>query len=507
MSTGVLFIGLDSAEPGLLRRWMDDGSLPCLAGLVKQGRLAQVDTCPAIGDGAFWPSLYTGVNPARHGRYFLRQIVPGSYREREFDEDRQLASPPFWKQLSDTGRRVAVIDVFRAALTPGLNGLQLADWYVHGTCPGTTRSWPPGFAQQTLARYGKDPFDGRIDSYLLANPDIHDAVRLLEKRIKRKTKLCVELLLGQDWDLFFTVFSEAHDIGHVAWHRHDPLHPLFDPAWSRQHADPVRKVYMALDASLGELVDSAGKDTHVVLMAGLGMEPACTANYVLDSILLRLEQGFWGRQSRRVRGLCRRVLRTASVGNSAPVPRSQRRCYSVPHNEHAGAIRLNIAGREPAGRLRSAAEVRVFCDWLEKQLGAIRACDTGEPLVRQLIRSPDVFSGGRLCTLPDLFVVWNREKPFTRIASPVLGQMRIPLPQRRTGDHSRNAVFGIFGQGCRGVGEPVSMQAEDIAPTVCRLLGFDPGIFDGRVVEALLPEKQSPPVLADIRPLPARGCC
>jgi predicted AlkP superfamily phosphohydrolase/phosphomutase len=512
MGAKVLFVGLDSVEPDILERWVGNGTLPNLQSLKSRGQFTQIATNPAIGDGAFWASVYTGVNLARHGRYFFRQTVPGTYYEKDFNEDEHLAYPPFWKTLSEHGKRVAVVDVFRAPLTPDINGIQVADWCVHGTKPGNTRSFPADLAATVIARYGPDPFNGRIDSYLQTNPDIIAATRLLENRIRTKTRMCQDLLKEDSWDLLFTVFGEAHDIGHVAWHRHDSKHPLFDRKWAEEHGDPIKTVYVALDEAIGALAASVGQQTHIALLAGLGMEPACTANYVLDRILLRLELGSIGRHIQRTQRLYKRALTGVlqplflraefpgqGVRPTGKSERAQRKCFSVPHNEHAGAIRLNILGREPNGKLRRGKESETFSRQLEKQLLRIQDTVTGERLVKEIIRSEDVFTGKRQDSLPDMFVIWNRVQPFSTIASPALGKIDIELPSRRTGDHSHNAVFGVFGCGMNSAASLGRIVPEDIAPTVSSLLGVSLKRADGCVIQGLKPSSNGKP-LTRIRP-------
>jgi len=46
----------------------------------------------------------------------------------------------------------------------------------------------------------------------------------LSSRIALKTRFCRDVLARAPWDMFFTVFHEAHDVGHICWHCDDPSH-------------------------------------------------------------------------------------------------------------------------------------------------------------------------------------------------------------------------------------------------------------------------------------------
>ena len=105
-ATKIMFIGLDSADPDLIREWSAEGALPNLKRLLDTGAWG-----PAPGthfcSGAYWPSVFSGVNPARHGRYSSRQIVRGTYDTYRFTNS-DIKRAPFWIALSRAGRRVAV---------------------------------------------------------------------------------------------------------------------------------------------------------------------------------------------------------------------------------------------------------------------------------------------------------------------------------------------------------------------------------------------------------------
>jgi hypothetical protein len=75
----VLLIGLDAADKDLLTtRWTAASCRACAICAARApggGRLAA-----GFGSGAIWPSFSTGVSPAKHGRYFYRQVGPGATR-------------------------------------------------------------------------------------------------------------------------------------------------------------------------------------------------------------------------------------------------------------------------------------------------------------------------------------------------------------------------------------------------------------------------------------------
>ncbi len=484
MKTKILFVGLDSLEPTLLERWTKSGDLPTLASLQDAGLTGTATNFAGFGNGLYWPCFFTGVNPGRHGRYFMYQIVTGSYEVSHFSDDTGLKCEPIWSVLGRGGKRVAVIDMFRAPLRRDFDGFQIAAWTDHS--PGAPpRSWPPDLISQVIQRYGADPLGGDCDAY---GPDPADYVRLhdeLLRRIEMKTQMVCDHLAPGRWDLFMVNFAEAHDIGHRAWHLHDPAHALYDAAWVAAHGDPVKRIYCALDAAVARLLAAVGPGTTVIVLAGLGLEPDYTGNHLLEEILLCLESGPHAAPRQKLHPLAagyrrivpeglRRGLRAAARRARIRIPiseRSHRRFFAVPHDENSGAIRINLIGREPHGLVRPGAEYDSCCAELAKDLLAIRNLDGGAPIVREVVKVAEICEGPHMGDLPDLFAIWNRPRPISAVASPKIGALHRAYPGSRTGDHNERGVLIAHGPGIAAgrLSKPVRITA--LAPTIAALLG------------------------------------
>jgi predicted AlkP superfamily phosphohydrolase/phosphomutase len=84
--------------------------------------------------------------------------------------------------------------------------------------------------------------------------------------------------------------------------------------------------------------------------------------------------------------------------------------------------------------------------------------------------------------LPDVLVVWNRERPITAIASEKIGEIRGVRMSKRTGDHTPNGVFFASGPGTEAgeLADPVPV--ENFAPTIAALLGVALPDVDGTTI-------------------------
>ncbi len=319
-----------------------------------------------------------------------------------------------------------------------------------------TRSFPDDLAEEVLARYGDDRTDRPGTTDWLCRLEILEEARLeaflghLLESVEQKTKLALELLAREDWDLFLLVFKEAHCAGHQCWHLVDPAHPAYSAALAERLADPLLRVYRALDRAIGRLRASLPPETRLLVFSDLDMGPNYTGEHILDDILRSLEGALWpgpawpARWGRAAYALERRVARRwLGRAPRMALVRGHRRAFQLQHNEISGAIRLNLRGREPSGIVERGREAETVLS----------------DLTHELLRLVNPATGGRWCRkcfaptgstretieelLPDLLVVWSREAPIASVRSPLLGRMRARSPRFRTGNHLGNGFCRV----------------------------------------------------------------
>jgi predicted AlkP superfamily phosphohydrolase/phosphomutase len=258
----------------------------------------------------------------------------------------------------------------------------------------------------------------------------------------------------------------------------------------------VREVYVALDRAVGRILARVAEETTVILFAGSGMGPNYTGNHLLDEALCRLE-GVLPSQSRQtVQALkqgYRKVLPKKTRSSLGPLgdrldelslvaDRARRKFYSIPHNDLSGAIRFNIVGREPKGRVRRGAEYDALCCSLRRDLMALADPESGQPVVDAVLKTSDLYAGEHLDQLPDLLVVWNRDRPITALISEKTGLIRGIRMSQRTGDHTPTAAFFLAGPGIPAGEIAAALPVENLAPTIAALLNVTLPNIDGRPI-------------------------
>ena len=223
-----VFIGFDAADPRLIRRWAQDGTLPTFRRLLATSAVTKCRSPFGFFVGAQWPSFYTGLNPAGHGRYCFIQLVPGGYDDASFPAT-SIGGTPFWDALGTQGRRFTVTDVPKTVLSDRFSGTHVVDWATHDSEKLGMQTAPASLAKEIVDRHGKN-LDGdcnRIDRTVDGYRSFRD--RLID-RVHRKERLLSEQLAKNDWDAFVAVFADTHCAGHQFWHLHDPRHDRFKVA-------------------------------------------------------------------------------------------------------------------------------------------------------------------------------------------------------------------------------------------------------------------------------------
>jgi predicted AlkP superfamily phosphohydrolase/phosphomutase len=524
--TNILILGIDGANPDLLLRWSADGTLPNVGRLLQKGQSGKMDGLKGFFIGSTWPSIYTGLSPARHGFHYLIQLERGSYDFYRPADRGLFDGTPFWSALSKSGCRVAVMDAPLSPLDPSINGMQILEWGGHDAVYGLSAQ-PPALVETIQSHFGAHPAGINCDGLRCNAEDYRGFVERLESGIKTRAHMTKHFLQESEWDLFMQVFSEAHCAGHQCWHLHDRTHPAHDPSIVAEIGDPIRRVYQAIDKAIGEILDEAGECTTFVFSSH-GMSHWYGAHFLLQEILVQLgvthpkEQSkqpttaaslaestgrwAWHQLPQSVRSRLagiRKLYRKGTVSYSADLPSvdadpRRSKCFHHRNGLAVGGIRLNIAGREPQGILESGREADKFCQTLSADLLEIVDDRTGQPLIRRVIRVADHYEGLHLEDLPDLLVEYNESIPVgsTRLAngrdatvrarSPKIGIIEGANSYGRTGEHRSEGLLIATGPDIRPgtIERPISVL--DLAPTWSQSLGVNMQHTDGTPIEELI---------------------
>jgi predicted AlkP superfamily phosphohydrolase/phosphomutase len=439
-ATRVLAVGIDAAEPSLVRELMGRGEMPALKSLADEGAWLRVESPSDVGSGAVWPTFLTGAGPATHGVYGEWAWRPEAmglarYRGRALD--------PFWKDLARAGVTVGVLDVPFAPPVGLSAGFEISEWGAHDVLEGHTEFAPPHLA--TLLTEETAPHPLSLDRLDAAGPQDHAALERLSagcaEGARLRGRLAARLIEETRPRLAVVVFTELHHAAHHLWHTLAPAHHFYEDGRGAHNGDGARveprrferslvELCREVDASIARLVEAAGPRAAVLVFSLHGMRPARGIPDFLGAVLR--ERGFarlagWRALSWKGRAVS--LLAAAKRLSPAPLKKlyyrllppgaTQRlarptmlpaydwprtRAFALPTDQH-GWVRVNLAGRESAGVVEADDYERV-CAEVEATLRALESED-GRPVVRDVLRTAADVSQALRSPLPDLVVHWD----------------------------------------------------------------------------------------------------
>jgi len=501
----VLVIGLDGVTWDLLGPWVEDGELPNLKRLMEGGAWGKLrTTLPPISSSS-WSSFVTGVNPGKHG--LVDFVFPGadSYKVTMVDATTRRTRA-LWNWLSDAGRKVGLLGIPTTYPVEAVDGFMISGFLTPG--PESPWAYPPEL---------KAELQGAIGEFLLApneryrsTPHLDRFLADLTASVENRTQAALYLMEHKPWDLFALVYWDTDMVQHETFRLLDPSHPRYDPTEAAAKRELILDFHRKVDADVGRLLDKVDSDTLVIVMSDHGFGPVhsffLTNNWLADLGLLKFKRNPW---TAFKRGLFRlgftplRVFRlTKALGLTKlrqkvrfqkksglinkvflsfdDVDWSQTKAYSI---GSFGQVYINVAGLRPQGIVQPGQEYEELRDQITQAAQALRDPRTGQPLIGQVFRREEVYSGPYLERTPDL-IVQTRGWEYMAFGHADFGSNRLVEPiTGLSGHHRLDGVLIMAGGGVKSGTHLDNASIMDLTPTILHVLGQPvPEELDGRVL-------------------------
>ena len=287
MPAKVIVIGLDAAEATLIEKWAAIEELPAFARLTREGAVCRMVNSLETLPGAIWPEITSGRSCSKVPLYYHpQQLHTGEAKPRAVTHEDIDPEDYYWTIASRAGRRVAVVDLPQTVPSPGLNGIQMFEWGLHDR-NFSIASDPPELLQRVRSTYGDHPVVA-CDTHgecLLGYKNLRTG---LIEGVEKKTRLLLELLGEDEWDLFTAAYGETHCAGHQFWHFADKADRGYDPQALTHLQTAIHDVYQTVDAGIGCLLDVADPDIFTIVFTSHGMGPYWDGPQLLPEVLRRL---------------------------------------------------------------------------------------------------------------------------------------------------------------------------------------------------------------------------
>jgi predicted AlkP superfamily phosphohydrolase/phosphomutase len=457
----VLAIGIDAAEPTLIRQLIEQDKLPTLKSLLAEGKWLRVKSPAHIGSGSVWPTFITGEEATRHGVYGEWAWQPQQMAVHRYN-GRNLT--PFWKALTDEGLRVGLLDVPFAPFLGLSEGFELSEWGPHDLLEGRRKISPAAVNDLVSQSVGPHPLHlDRLD--VEGARDHHGLTKLTDEcleGVKLRGALAQQLLSKTKPQFSVIVFTEIHHTGHYLWHTIAPDHALYQQPLFKNLPRlkwGLEDIYCEVDRQIGGLLETVGSDATVLAFSLHGMKPSHGVPTLLEPLLCELgyaKRTDWATKSWTERGLA--LIASAKRNSPSAVKKAyykmlppttthriarptmlasyhweHTRAFALPADQH-GWVHINLKGREVKG-IVPPEQYEEICQELEQMLLGLKASD-GRPVVHHVVRTAQNVDQAMDQILPDLVVHWEDTAFSTPLTLKDTGLQTEPAGKKFTGRHA-----------------------------------------------------------------------
>ncbi len=481
-SVDTLFVGLDAACPRILDPLMDAGAVPTLQRIFDDGASDTLESQVPPWTASAWPSLYTGVNPGKHGVFGFLAFDGYDWSVVDGSDVREWS---LWETLDRRGKSSVVVNAPVTNPPPEIDGA-VVPGYVAPDAPPTH---PDGVLDDLREEFGEyrvyPDADGADGDALVA-----EYRRLAELRGAAFCHLADRF----DPDFGFVQFQVTDTV----------LHEF--PG----DVDRAADVYAAVDDAIADVLDACDPTT-VVVASDHGMGPYTTRFRVNEFLRDRgyisaIKGGDGMPQWSTIRdsdlrtngsgpGLAARAVALAAklgvtsqrVGSALDrvglvdaamrfVPDDAVRAGSEQvdfpasrayvRNRTESGVRVNLKGREPNGVVPQDRYEVVRTDLVDHLSGA--TAPDGRPVFDEVARREEYFDGPYVEAAPDVIAVPRNFDVY--LTTWLLGD-HFEEPDEPTWDHTLDGVFAAAGDGVDPDADLSDAHLFDVAPTVLAALG------------------------------------
>lgn len=502
----LVLIGLDGGTFRVLRPLVEAGVMPTLARFLREGASGILlsthppVTCPA------WPTMFTGVNPGKHGVFSFTCRNGGRSRPHTASL-LDVRAPTLWELLGNVRHRVGVMNVPITFPAQPVNGFMVSGFPAPSGLPEVV--WPreeyaklirqlpefvvnwPGLGERTSTTELEKA--SMVES---ANAWLRARIRAFEYFLDRHAV-----------DFCFLVFEYTDKVQH--W-----FYPLLDSMNDAPTAYETSKVlsllqdgYREVDAAIARLVERFGENTNYMVVSDHGFGPVGRVVYL--NHLLEQYELFTAHQIKalmaRAASLTRLPLRVRdrlglaqdepwhrlNTWESSLTDFARTKAFAGHQYEHA--VYLNVAGRCPHGIVQEGLEYEAVRRKVMDVLKQAKDPKTGEHVFEGVWACEELYTGEHLQNSPD--VIFELAPGYVVSAgiglSAVLdgGFLRNARDSDGSGCHRPDGIFVGYGPAFRAT-QNIEATLLDVAPTALALRGVAPPTeMDGRVIEEAIQPK------------------
>ena len=246
-------IGIDAAPLWLINELKDEQGMDGFRQLLEAGSIMNLESTMPPMTGPAWPSIYTGLEPSKHGVPDFFEMKSDYTPELVFYDSK--AFPPFWEALAKKGVKCLVITPATQIDLPEDPNYDLITGF---PLPAKTNSQ---YLEKLMKKY---EFEGEPDiekDIKAGTMSVEDAAKRFVESAGKRIAITRDALANKDYDFVYVCFTETDRLQHFVTgkpNRKDYLAPL----------------YAKISSLLSDFISMAKKEkAAVVVVSDHGTQP------------------------------------------------------------------------------------------------------------------------------------------------------------------------------------------------------------------------------------------
>lgn len=488
----VLIIGIDSLDTDLVSKFEDE--LPNFKRLKEQNLNISFQSVFPPDSETAWTSIYTGLNPAKHGIvHFVDPLDKVDATVCQEIDNTSFIGKTFWDIAGKAGKKVCVV----------LPHLGYPVWQVNGCMVG--RSSMTDDVQSNVNSISEQYDLSKLNTLKGCPPKKYfdKYINSAKQIVLDETYFGLKLMKQLEWDLFFIYSSKLDWIQHNLWMYYDEKDPSYPG--DNPYKNTIKEFYILYDEMIGKLIDVVEPDTPVIILSdhGHGMRPTKLINInkilkekgLLVSAIKRENESDPYYLIEKVKVSVANIITTYGLGDIAkkimhifPICRTlYTKPISIDWNKTTAYI-SDLSGIKAYSyggiiikkeKLNNANIYEEIRDDLIADILKITEPSSGKKLVKWVCKREDLYSGEYITKYPD--IVFQLEDGYGAgwgTHGPLISQCA--THNIMPGSHRGETPVLLM----TNLGEKELMKTEctlmDIAPTVLKLLDIKPNLdMDG----------------------------
>jgi predicted AlkP superfamily phosphohydrolase/phosphomutase len=460
----VIIIGVDGGDWNVINKLIEQGKLPNLEKLMKEGSWGNLTSTEPPVSPISWTSIATGKKSEKHGITGFSFRSPGMY-EPLMMNSYFLKSKTLWEILNENTKTTNILCWFYCPLPEKMKGFLVPG----ALCPNYgekgQKTYPPNIVEEI--EYLELPNITTSQDHM---------IEIAENNVNTIKKNAIHLMKEYNYDFFALVFDDTDFIQHYFWKYWEP-EKFKDVSQEdiKKYGEFIPRVYEAVDNSIGQIINNIDENTIIILVSDHGFQ-AQEWKYFYNDFNILLEE--------------LDLLKFTNITNKNNIDWLQTKAYyceeDIVLRGSGQGICINLKQRESNGIINQGKESEDLKEEIIKLLSNITILETKEHLFSNIYKQENKNSSidiefqindniSNLDYPQNLSVILPNNK--------IIQMKEFMYDSNLSGTHEKNGIFLARGKYIKDNTVIKNATVYDITPTILYIYDVPiPKDIDGRVL-------------------------